>query len=194
MPAVYLLKPGSIKRDDQGVILDARSSSTLILSRGCKIVVDTGQKSDEEAILQALEGLQIRPEDVDILVNTHRHSDHCGNNHLFCRARALAAAADGEMIASGVRVLATPGHSPDSISVVVRAEETVVLAGDALPTMGNYLKKVPPALHTDRNLALASMVRIMEIADIVVPGHDRPFSLRKDAYVALPFQIGSKEH
>ena len=85
MPTVYLLKAGSIKRDPQGVILDARSSSTLILSRGCKIVVDTGQKGDEEAILQALEGLQIRPEDVDILVNTHRHSDHCGNNHLFCR-------------------------------------------------------------------------------------------------------------
>ena len=72
--------------------------------------------------------------------------------------------------------------------------QTVVLAGDALPTMGNYLKKVPPALHTDRNLALASMVRIMGIADIVVPGHDLPFSLRKDAYVALPFQIGSRKH
>jgi glyoxylase-like metal-dependent hydrolase (beta-lactamase superfamily II) len=193
MPAVFLLKPGSIERDKQGVILDARSSSTLILSLGCKIVVDTGRKGDEEVILQALDGLQIKPEEVDILVNTHCHSDHCGNNHLFCRARAPAAT-DGEMIASGVWIMATPGHSPDSISVVVDAEETVILAGDALPTLGNYLKKVPPALHTDRNLALASMVRIMEIADIVVPGHDRPFSLRKDAYVALPFQIGSEEH
>jgi glyoxylase-like metal-dependent hydrolase (beta-lactamase superfamily II) len=194
MPALYLLKPGSIKRDARGAILDARSSSTLILSQGCKIVVDTGQRGDEEAILQALGELRIGPEEIDILVNTHCHSDHCSNNHLFCRARTLAPAAEGEIIAPGVRVLSTPGHSPDSISVVVRAEETVVLAGDALPTMGNYLKKVPPALHTDRNLALASMIRIMEIADIVVPGHDLPFSLGKDAYVALPFQIGSKEH
>ena len=193
MPAVFLLKPGSIKRDELGAILDARSSSTLILSQGCKIVVDTGQRGDEESILQALGELQINLEEVDILVNTHCHSDHCSNNHLFCRARTLAAAAEGEMIAPGVRVMATPGHSPDSISVVVDAEETVVIAGDALPTMGNYLKKVPPALHTDCNLALASMIRIMEIADIVVPGHDRPFSLRKDAYVALPFQIGSNE-
>ncbi len=174
--------------------MDARSSSTLILSRGCKIVVDTGQKGDEEAILQALGELQIRPEEVDILVNTHCHSDHCSNNHLFCRARTLAAATEGEMIASGVRVMATPGHSPDSISVVVQAKKTVVLAGDALPTMGNYLKKVPPALHTDRNLALASMLRIMEMADIVVPGHDLPFSLGNDAYIDLPFQIGSEEH
>jgi glyoxylase-like metal-dependent hydrolase (beta-lactamase superfamily II) len=193
MPAVFLLKPGSIKRDERGAILDARSSSTLILSQGCKIVVDSGQRGDEEAILQALGEQRIGPEEVDILVNTHCHSDHCSNNHLFCRARTPAAAAEGEMIAPGVRVMATPGHSPDSISVVVDAEETVVIAGDALPTMGNYLKKVPPALHTDCNLALASMIRIMEIADIVVPGHDRPFSLRKDAYVALPFQIGSKE-
>ncbi|MGB7571911.1 MAG: MBL fold metallo-hydrolase, partial [Methanothrix sp.] len=130
---------------------------------------------------------------VDILINTHNHPDHCGNNHLFSQAKMLAAR-EGDMIAPGVYTMATPGHSPDSISVVVEADQIVVMAGDALPTFGNYLKNVPPALHTDLDLARASMVRIMEIADIVVPGHDRPFSLRKDAYVALPFGIGSMEH
>jgi len=194
MAAVFLLKPGSIKRDEQGAILDARSSSTLILSQSHKIVVDSGQQGEEKAILQSLADLQIRPEEVDILVNTHSHPDHCGNNHLFSQARAPAAAKDGDMIAPAVYIMATPGHSPDSISVMVEADQTVVVAGDALPTLGNYLKKVPPALHTDLDLALASMNRIMEIADIVIPGHDLPFSLRKDAYVPLPFFIGSLEH
>jgi len=193
MAAVFLLKPGSIKRDEKGAIQDARSSSTLIISQGLKIVVDSSQQGEEKAILQALMRIEIEPEEVDILINTHNHPDHCGNNHLFSQAKMLAYR-EGDMIAPGVYIMATPGHSPDSISVVVEADQIIVIAGDALPTFGNYLKNVPPALHTDLDLARASMGRIMEIADIVVPGHDRPFSLRKDAYVALPFGIGSMEH
>jgi glyoxylase-like metal-dependent hydrolase (beta-lactamase superfamily II) len=193
MPAVYLLKPGSIERDGRGAILDARSSSTLIVSQESKIVVDTGQKGEEKAILESLAHLLIEPEEVDMVINTHSHFDHCANNHLFSRARFLAAK-DGDVIAPGVNVLATPGHTTDSISVLVEADQAIVIAGDALPTFGNFAKRVPPALHVDRDLAMVSMCRIMAIADIVVPGHDHPFSLRKDAYVPLPFRIGSAEH
>jgi glyoxylase-like metal-dependent hydrolase (beta-lactamase superfamily II) len=180
MPLVYLLKPGSIKRDVQGAILDASSSVSLIISADLRIVVDSGRTGDEEAILSALASLDIKPEEVDIIINTHSHPDHCGNNHLFPGARTLAAK-DGDVIAPGVRVMASPGHSPDSISVIVETDLTIVIAGDALPTFGNFQKEVPPALHTDLALAKASMSKIIEIADIVVPGHDLPFSLRKEA-------------
>ena len=192
MPAVYLLKPGSIERDERGAILDARSSSTLIVSRGFKIVVDSGGEGEEKAICQALRDLKISPQEVDILINTHSHPDHCGNNHLFSQAR-ICQAEDGEEIAPGVWIMATPGHSPDSISVVVVAGQTVVIAGDALPTFGNFLKKIPPALHVDRAQAVASMSRIMAIADIVIPGHDRPFSLRQEAYIPLPIRWDREE-
>jgi N-acyl homoserine lactone hydrolase len=60
----------------------------------------------------------------------------------------------------------------------------VVIAGDALPTFSNYLKGVPPAQHVDRNLACMSMNRILKIADVVIPGHDLPFSVPKKAYVS----------
>ncbi|MBN1234562.1 MAG: MBL fold metallo-hydrolase [Methanotrichaceae archaeon] len=205
MPSVFFLKPGSIKRDECGRILDARSSVTLIVSGRHRIVVDSGLLGEEETINKALAELCIKPEEIDYVVNTHSHSDHCGNNHLFSRAKVLAAK-DGDMIASGVWVLATPGHSMDSISVVVETNlesngslsngsvsngsVVIVIAGDALPTFGNFQKKVPPALHVNRDLAMASMKRIMKIADFVVPGHDFPFSIRKEAYVLLPFRIG----
>jgi len=42
MPDVFLIKPGSILRDESGRILDARSSVTLTISKKRKIVVDTG--------------------------------------------------------------------------------------------------------------------------------------------------------
>lgn len=198
MPSVLLLKPGSIERDRFGRVLDARSSVTLIISGRYKIVVDSGLEGEEGAIVQALADLGIRPEEIDCIVNTHSHSDHCGNNHLFPRAKPQAVK-EGDVIAPGVRILATPGHSLDSICVLVETklkeaesvetEVVVVIAGDALPTLGNLQKEVPPALHIDRDLAVASMQRIMALADFVVPGHDFPFSIQKKAYVPIPFRI-----
>ena len=190
LPRVFLLKSGSIERDQAGNILDARSSVTLIKTERGWIIVDTGQVGDEEEILKALADLGLEGSDIDIIVNTHSHPDHCANNRLFSRAMKMYPN-DGEEIAPGVRVLATPGHSPDSISVLVDAAiqqgdgttpatRRVVIAGDALPTLGNFQKRVPPAVHYDRALAVASMNKIIEMADMVIPGHDRPFSVREE--------------
>ena len=190
LPRVFLLKSGSIERDQAGNILDARSSVTLIKTERGWIIVDTGQVGDEEEILKALVDLGLEKSDIDIIVNTHSHPDHCANNRLFSQAKTIYPK-DGELIAPGVRALVTPGHSPDSISVLVDAaiqpgdgmaptSRRVVIAGDALPTLGNFQKKVPPAVHYDRALAVASMNKIIEMADMVIPGHDRPFSVREE--------------
>ena len=177
---------------------------TLIVSGKRKIVVDTGLEGEAEQIKRALAGLQLSPEEIDYVVNTHSHPDHCGNNHIFSRAEILAPL-DGQQIGPGVWVLATPGHSLDSISVVVegmqqdtivanvanmaikaRTPPIIVIAGDALPTFGNFQKNIPPAIHVDRNLAVSSMKKLIQLADIVVPGHDYPFSVRKSMYLQLP--------
>ncbi len=203
MPRVFLLKPGSILRDESGKVLDARSSVTLIISGRQKIIVDTGLEGEGEKILKALAELCINPQDIDAIVNTHSHPDHCGNNNLFCRAEILVPK-DRQTIAPGVRALATPGHSLDSISVVVgagspslkKADEAatvpiIVIAGDALPTFGNFQKNIPPALHVDRAMAVSSMELIIALADIVIPGHDFPFSVRKRRYIQLPVPASS---
>ena len=185
MPKVHLLKPGSILRDESGKILDARSSVTLVIQESKKIVVDTGLFGEEEIILDALARLELRPEDIDAVVNTHSHPDHCGNNHIFVESEILDPK-EGEIVAPGLWIMETPGHSRDSISVVVEASKIVIVAGDALPTFDNFLKNVPPALHIDRDLAVSSMERITHLADVVVPGHDRPFTTMERKYVALP--------
>jgi len=184
-PKVHLLKAGSILRDLSGKILDARSSVTLVIQEGKKIVVDTGLFGEEEIIIDALARLKLRPKDIDVVINTHSHLDHCGNNHIFSKSKIMAPREE-ETIATGLRIMKTPGHSQDSISVVIEASQIVVVAGDALPTFDNFLKNVPPALHIDKDLAVSSMERIIGLADVVVPGHDRPFSIRERRYVALP--------
>lgn len=183
-PRVHLLKPGSILKDDCGTILDARSSVTLISTDTLRIVVDTGLKGEDEIIVERLAESGLNPEDIDSVINTHAHQDHTGNNFLFSSANVLSPK-EGDLITPGVKIMDTPGHSMDSISVVVESQNVVVLAGDALPTFSNYIKGVPPAYHIDKGMACRSMSRILKIADVVIPGHDRPFSVRDKAYASL---------
>ena len=89
-PRVYLLKPGSILKDDSGTILDARSSVTLISTGTRRIIVDTGLKGEEKIILERLAESGLNPEDIDSVINTHAHQDHTGNNFLFSRAKVLS--------------------------------------------------------------------------------------------------------
>jgi glyoxylase-like metal-dependent hydrolase (beta-lactamase superfamily II) len=190
MPKVSVLKPGSLVRDESGNILDARSSAVLVTSGSRKIIVDTGLMGEDGLIIDALARKGLRPQDIDTVINTHPHPDHCGNNHLFSHALRLMPA-DGETIAPGVWAMATPGHTLDSISIVVEATKSsnvmasvLVIAGDALPTLNNFLR----ACHRRcmwTGISCSSMSRIIEIADIVVPGHDRPFSVAEGKYIQL---------
>jgi len=190
-PRAFLLKPGHLERDDEGNILDARSSVTLILAQSKKIVVDTGTEDESELVNEQLAGLGLAPEDIDIVINTHDHPDHCGNNGLFRQARVLSGEGKGERrlkegdsVAPGVWIMETPGHTLESVSIVCESSRRIVMAGDALPLMGNYLKWVPPRLHVDRDLAMRSMARIVEVADLVVPGHDSPFLVKERMRIA----------
>lgn len=192
-PRAVLLKPGFIERDEEGDVLDASSSVTLIIARSRKIVVDTGKEEDRSVIMERLELQGLNPDDVEIVINTHGHSDHIGNNRLFKRAVVLSGEAEGgdrlkegDVVADGVWILETPGHTRGSISVVCESDRRIVMAGDALPLLGNYLKGVPPRLHIDRDLALKSMAKVIDLADLVVPGHDLPFLVRERRQIPFP--------
>jgi glyoxylase-like metal-dependent hydrolase (beta-lactamase superfamily II) len=67
---------------------------TLLLSEGRRILVDSGACEDAPALVRALAGHGLGPEDVDTVVGTHLHYDHCGNHLLFERARFLVDADD----------------------------------------------------------------------------------------------------
>ncbi|HOT06538.1 MAG TPA: MBL fold metallo-hydrolase [Methanotrichaceae archaeon] len=181
---VYLIKAGSLVRDQEGCILDARSTVTLITS-DIRVVVDTGMAGEDGIILSSLAGIGLKPEDIDAVVNTHSHPDHTGNNHLFTQAQILDHRSlwDGCEVAEGVVVIETPGHSPDSICLLCRSGAMIAIAGDAIPIRDNFSKWVPPRLHTDREEAMRSMKRIVALSAVVVPGHDRPFRVRDGEYL-----------
>jgi glyoxylase-like metal-dependent hydrolase (beta-lactamase superfamily II) len=123
-------------------------------------------------------------DDVRLIVNSHLHFDHCGNNHRFPGVPIYVQApewidfdaaeyvvVDGDSrVARGVRVLSTPGHSPGHQSVVFEtADGAVALAGQAiyskreyehLQSAGTVSSEDPPP---DPDRYLASARRLMEL-------------------------------
>jgi N-acyl homoserine lactone hydrolase len=90
-------------------LYDAALKPLLVLTdSGEKVLIDTGvgnsaelqrklfpikRKADETLTVQLLK-YGVRPEDIDIVVNTHLHFDHCGNNRLFTNARFIVQQAE----------------------------------------------------------------------------------------------------
>jgi N-acyl homoserine lactone hydrolase len=120
----------------------------------------------EDAVVARLASLGVRPDDVTVVVNSHLHFDHAGNNGAFPHATFIVqgehlAFAKGKAnfpgiywdipelrympvagrtrVARGLEVVPTPGHAPGHQSLVVDLPETgrVVLCGDAAFTREN---------------------------------------------------------
>jgi len=62
------------------------SSCTLVTNSTHRVVIDTGLSIQGDVLLDALGARGLDPDDIDLVVNTHLHVDHCGNNLLFPRA------------------------------------------------------------------------------------------------------------
>lgn len=141
------------------------------------VVIDTGIGGDQPGIealyrpvrrplANALAELDIATADVTLVINTHLHFDHCGDNRLFPgrpifaqRAECEAAHApdytipdwvdfpganyellDGEReVLPGLAIVPTPVHTPGHQSVILETREgRVIIAGQAAYTVDEY--------------------------------------------------------
>ena len=80
----------------------------ILTDSGEKILVDTGagklpeslekffpvKRKTHETLEVQLRKHGLKPDDIDIVVNTHLHFDHCGNNKLFKSARFIVQKAE----------------------------------------------------------------------------------------------------
>lgn len=91
---------------DQGVKIQSCVLMYLIEGAGKRILVDTGgsdpdwaakyhhpleRKASEDPV-EAIKALGLESSDIDIIINTHLHWDHCFNNRLFPNAKILVQA------------------------------------------------------------------------------------------------------
>ncbi len=147
------------------------------------IVVDPGMVPDRSVILDPLAALNVAPEDVTDVVISHHHPDHTWHIALFPNIRLHdywatyerdvwnSRPAEGLEVSPGVRLLETPGHTREDITTLVDTADGVAalthlwwngeIAGD------------PRAWDIDQ--LMHHRKRVLEVAELIVPGHGRPF-------------------
>ncbi len=213
MTTVETVLQGFGIRTDEGTL--GFCGVTLLRDAGRLLLVDVGHVGRRALLLERLQAKGIAPDDIDAVVLTHAHWDHCLNVDCFPRARVIISPAeheytrsphqldwatpawthavldrhpiqevrDGEEIADGVSVMATPGHSPGSQTVLVRTADGMIgIVGDALPSSGSIAAGLPDNVFWDEDAARTSVSRIVERCAIVYPGHDRAFRIRNGGF------------
>jgi N-acyl homoserine lactone hydrolase len=147
----------------------------VVTHPGGAVLVDTGAGGPDRvlsdwrvvnrSVADALAELDMTPGDIGLVINTHLHFDHCGQNSVFKHApiyvqRAELARAqrespelcdwfgfmdarfellDGDAgILPGLSVITTPGHTVGHQCVVVAADAPELLIGDAAYTPRQY--------------------------------------------------------
>jgi glyoxylase-like metal-dependent hydrolase (beta-lactamase superfamily II) len=142
------------------------------------ILVDTGYYGYESEIIEALKKEGLNPEDIQVVINTHEHYDHCANNYLFKNAVKIVGLMQWDQknaidifknlnsirLQEGVSIIWTPGHKQIHTSVVIKADKTYVVAGDTIS------KEFSLSSYEGRE-KIDSAKKILDIADIIIPGH-----------------------
>ena len=172
--------------DDRGVC----GTVSLVEDGDVRIVVDPGMVADREEILAPLVSLGISPEDVTHVFLTHHHPDHTVNAALFANATVVDFWAayhgtdwtdhqgDGHRISPHVSLILTPGHTHEDATLLVETDDGTV-ACTHLWWRADRTPEIDP-LADDQAALEASRARVLEVADIVVPGHGPPFRVHRE--------------
>jgi glyoxylase-like metal-dependent hydrolase (beta-lactamase superfamily II) len=152
---------------------------SLVRDGALVAIVDPGMVPSREAILGPLAELGVAPSDVTDVILLHHHPDHTVNIALFPDVNIHdnwatyrndqwnSRAAEGLQLSDGVRLLETPGHTPQDITTLVDTS-----SGTAALTHLWLHKDAPVSgLDVDPALVEEHRARVIEQAAIIVPGH-----------------------
>jgi glyoxylase-like metal-dependent hydrolase (beta-lactamase superfamily II) len=164
------------------------SSITLIRDGDALIVADPGMVPSRAAILDPLATLDVAPEAVSHVFLSHHHPDHTINIALFPNAEVVDFWAryrddlwldhdgDGHHLSPNTELWLTPGHTEEDATLLVRADDAIY----ALTHLWWYADRTPEVdpLGSDQAAIERGRIRVLEAADIVIPGHGASFRVR----------------
>jgi len=179
---VHILQAGYVRDDGDGQRV--ASTVTLIRDGNAAVIVDPGMVPSRSALLAELAGHGVTPESVTDVVFSHHHPDHTVNAALFPAARIhdhwaiydgdvwIDRDADGYEISPSIRLIATPGHTPQDITTLAATPDGVHACTHA------WWASDGPAedpFAPDAAVLAASRARILAVATVIIPGHGPAF-------------------
>ena len=166
---------------------DGVASSVVFVRDGdARIVVDPGMVRSPQLILDPLGALGVDPREVTDVVISHHHPDHTWHIALFPLARVHDVwavyqgdqwdnqRAEGRQVSDSVRLIETPGHTPQDITTLVSTAEGVVACTHLWWHAGG-----PPEdpRGTDAAALHAGRQRVLDLnVARIVPGHGPDFA------------------
>jgi glyoxylase-like metal-dependent hydrolase (beta-lactamase superfamily II) len=174
----------------------ASSSTTLIIDNNIKIIVDPG--TNREMLLESLANENLTPSDIDYVILTHTHLDHCLLTGIFENAKVLdnesiyswdsKITEQNDVLGENIKMIPTPGHDPFHVSILLKNTEkgNVVIAGDVFWWWDDekltfeeedLINKEDPYTKNKEQL-LNSRKELLEIADYIIPGHGKPYNAK----------------
>ncbi|KAL5279156.1 hypothetical protein ACFFRR_003660 [Megaselia abdita] len=208
---VVLFEGYSFKSEENNkIVYKANCSCTLIKTRnGINILVDTLTPWDSKKLLTALSQQGLSEDDINVVICTHGHSDHTGNNNLFPNLKTLivgqtvslqdeydleADFVKGFKISEDIQVIATPGHTLECSTVIVRNSNL----GSCVCITGDLFEKEEdikdPSLWIEAGSAnegdqRKNRLSIAELADYIIPGHGGGFKVNDEIVKMLKEQM-----
>jgi len=116
------LKPLLIRTEKENILVDTGIGVLPPKYKGFEV-----PRKNEEMLEHSLSRLMLKPADITLVVNTHLHFDHCGNNSLFPNAKFLVQTDE-------VRY----AYYPDRFMKVSYLREFFDVEGEFLPVSGPY--------------------------------------------------------
>lgn len=177
---VDVVLEGSLTSTGGGVV----SSCTLIRDGERTIVVDPGMADSARSILDPLAALGVRPEDVTDVVLSHHHPDHTMHAGQFPNAavhdhwaiyRGTSwedSECDGRVLTPSVQLARTPGHTAEDLATLAGTPDGVVVCTHSWFTADTAVEDETP---DDADSMHASRRAILEVADLIIPGHGPAF-------------------
>ena len=182
---VYILFNGYVR--DGSTETENRVASTVAFVRegDVRVIIDPGMVPDPKNLLEPLTALGESPDTITDVIFSHHHPDHTLNAALFPNARfhdnwAIyqgdsweSREAEGYELSPSIRLIETPGHTPQDIPTLVGTRGGVVafthLWWSAEGPADDPLATDMDALHRNRE-------RVLQVATLIVPGHGAPFT------------------
>ncbi|XP_058793679.1 metallo-beta-lactamase domain-containing protein 1-like isoform X2 [Phymastichus coffea] len=199
---IVLFEGYSTQIDD--VTMDANCSCVLIkTAEKHNIIVDTMTAWDKQDIIDALAKHNLSPDDIKYVICSHSHADHIGNNNLFLKAEEHIVGCTVHHntlfherniktsvynITKGVKVISTPGHTAEDVTVLVDGK----FNGDLFEKEEDVNK---PSIWMNfgmpelREHQATSRYMIADFADVIIPGHGSFFHVTNEIKKKLMNQL-----
>lgn len=182
---VYILFDGYVDDGSSPNVSRVASTVAYVREGDVRVIIDPGMVPDARTILDALADLGAAPGGITDVIFSHHHPDHTINAALFPNARfhdywAIyqgdsweSRPAEGYQLSPSIRLIETPGHTPQDITTLVGTPDGIVafthLWWSAAGPADDPLATDMPALHLNRE-------RVLQVATRIVPGHGAAFT------------------